>query len=152
MPFFKSRGYRGSRHKGRAFPLLGQNFFIFMQFLEKIGQIAGWRPLGNPGSVTAIADVFSRKLCSIFHPRNRVHNIHNSLSYQRICRRNLKRFMKMVLHTINHPSQFSTCATKTFRSAKDTTHWFCLSFAQKHKMNITVCTSMSPINTCLYLE
>ena len=41
-------------------PPLAQNFFIFMQFVEKIGQIIGWRPplglapppLGNPGSVT----------------------------------------------------------------------------------------------------
>ena len=39
-----------------------QNFFIFMQFLGKIGQIIGWRPLPlglapppleNPGSATA---------------------------------------------------------------------------------------------------
>ena len=44
-----------------------QNFFIFMQFLGKIGQIIGWRappplglappPLGYPGSATA---------CSVF--------------------------------------------------------------------------------------
>ena len=46
-------------HPGRALPP-GQNFFIFMQFLEKIGQIVGWRPLrvsaaplGNPGSATS---------------------------------------------------------------------------------------------------
>ena len=44
-------------------PPLAQNFFIFMQFSGKIGQIIGWRPpplglapppLGNPGSATAI--------------------------------------------------------------------------------------------------
>ena len=44
-------------------PPLTQNFFIFMQFSGKIGQIIGWRPppplglapppLGNPGSATA---------------------------------------------------------------------------------------------------
>ena len=47
-------------HEGRA-PPLPQNFFIFMQFSGKIGQIIGWRsplglappPLGNPGSATA---------------------------------------------------------------------------------------------------
>ena len=41
-------------------PPLAQNFFIFMQFSGKIGQIIGWRPplglapppLGNPGSAT----------------------------------------------------------------------------------------------------
>ena len=46
--------------KGRA-PPVAQNFFIFMQFSGKIGQIIGWRPplglapppLGNPGSATA---------------------------------------------------------------------------------------------------
>ena len=41
---------------------LAQNFFIFMQFSGKIGQIIGWcppplglvpPPLGNPGSATA---------------------------------------------------------------------------------------------------
>ena len=30
----------------RAPPSLGQNFFIFMQFSEKIGQKIGWRPPG----------------------------------------------------------------------------------------------------------
>ena len=43
-----------------ACPPLAQNFFIFMQFLGKIGQIIGWRPslglappsLGNPESAT----------------------------------------------------------------------------------------------------
>ena len=41
---------------------LGQNFFVFMQFLGKIGQIVCWRPLwgwrpprlGNPRSATDI--------------------------------------------------------------------------------------------------
>ena len=41
-------------------PPMAQNFFIFMQFSGKIGQIIGWRPplglapppLGNPGSAT----------------------------------------------------------------------------------------------------
>ena len=34
---------KGGR-KGRAPPPLDQNFFIFMQFSGKIGQIIGWRP------------------------------------------------------------------------------------------------------------
>ena len=50
---------KGGR-EGCAPPLV-QNFFIFMQFLGKIGQILGWRPplglvpppLENPGSPTA---------------------------------------------------------------------------------------------------
>ena len=49
--------------EGRAPPPLAQNFFIFMQFLGKIGQIIGWAPplglapppLGNPGSATALS-------------------------------------------------------------------------------------------------
>ena len=56
-----SGGSKGGR-QGRAPPPLGQNFFIFMQFLRKIGQIVGWRPplgigappLGNPGSATVV--------------------------------------------------------------------------------------------------
>ena len=53
-------GSRGGA-QGRAPPPLGQIFFIFMQFLGKIGQIVCWRPpplglapprLGNPGSAT----------------------------------------------------------------------------------------------------
>ena len=47
-------------HEGRTPLPLGQNFFIFMQFSGKIGQIIGWHPpigtsappLGNPGSAT----------------------------------------------------------------------------------------------------
>ena len=51
----------GGGAQGRAPPPLGQIFFIFMQFLGKIGQIVCWRPpplglapprLGNPGSAT----------------------------------------------------------------------------------------------------
>ena len=38
-----SGGSKGGR-KGRAPPPLDQNFFIIMQFSEKIGQIIGWRP------------------------------------------------------------------------------------------------------------
>ena len=52
-----SGGSKGGR-EGRAPP--AQNFFIFMQFSGRIGQIIGWRlplglvppPLGNPGSAT----------------------------------------------------------------------------------------------------
>ena len=51
----------GGGRERRAPPPLAQNFFIFMQFSGKIGQIIGWRPplglvpppLGNPGSATA---------------------------------------------------------------------------------------------------
>ena len=48
-------------------PSLVQNFFIFMQFLGKIGQIIDWRPpplglasppLGNPGSATGFPSCF----------------------------------------------------------------------------------------------
>ena len=51
---------RGGARPSR--PPLAQNFFIFVQFSGKIGQIIGWRPpllglapppLGNPGSATA---------------------------------------------------------------------------------------------------
>ena len=47
--------------RGMRAPPLDQNFFIFMQFSGKIGQIIGWcppplglvpPPLGNPGSAT----------------------------------------------------------------------------------------------------
>ena len=55
-------GSRGGGRQGRAPPPRPQNFFIFMQFSGKIGQIIGWRPpprelapppRGNPGSATA---------------------------------------------------------------------------------------------------
>ena len=39
-PVADLRGARGTRA-----PPLAQNFFIFMQFLGKIGQIIGWRTL-----------------------------------------------------------------------------------------------------------
>ena len=54
--------------EGRVPSPLAQNFFIFMQFSGKIGQIIGWRPpslglapppLGNPGSATAICNAVS---------------------------------------------------------------------------------------------
>ena len=56
-----SGGSKGGARDAWPPPLLAQNFFIFMQFSGKIGQIIGWRPslglappaLGNPGSATA---------------------------------------------------------------------------------------------------
>ena len=59
---------RGGARDAR--PPLGQNFFIFMQFLGKIRQIVGWRPsplglahppLVNPESATEM----DRKVCEI---------------------------------------------------------------------------------------
>ena len=48
-------GSRGGGRKGRALSPPSQNFFIFMQFSERNGQIVGWcTPLGNPGSTTAL--------------------------------------------------------------------------------------------------
>ena len=57
----------GGGDKGRAPPPLDQNFFIFMQFSGKFGQIIGWRPpppglahppLGNPRSATVLFNTF----------------------------------------------------------------------------------------------
>ena len=50
----KSGGFRGARGTS---PPPTQNFFLFMQFLGKIGQMVGTAlglapPLGNPGSAT----------------------------------------------------------------------------------------------------
>ena len=60
IPHITVTDLRGSARDARPLPPLAQNFFIFMQFLGKIGQIIGWPPplglapppLGNPGSTT----------------------------------------------------------------------------------------------------
>ena len=68
----------GSR--AHALPPLVQNFFIFMQFSGKIGQIIGWRshgvgasPLENPGSATdRQRRTLSTKLIYFYDEKNKV--------------------------------------------------------------------------------
>ena len=58
-----SDGSRGCR--GRAPPSLGQNFFVFMQFWGKIGQIVCWRPpLGL--ALPPVWEILDPPLVSIF--------------------------------------------------------------------------------------
>ena len=65
-------------------PPLAPNFFIFMQFSGKIGQIIGWHPplglvpppLGNPGSATVLRCEYH----SEYHVHGKYHGTYHNLS------------------------------------------------------------------------